>query len=411
MSKKILLAAALALLVPVAGEAGLRAVGEPFELADCEECTNLSSPSLAGSTTGRFYVTWGAELPEISFSAFGRAFDVADGPTPGRRLGVDPARLTGHRDVAADGAGGFVVLWQHPAEIWLDRLDGAGAPTAPSFRVNAPPTGADDDLARLGVDDDGHAVVAFFTQPGGGVFGVYAQGVFPDNRVAGPASLLSGAFPLSVVGGLQVVALGDTGSFYVLWQTRASDDEPQGAAGPRGLSLRRVDRQGAPLGPEIVLREPSGSERTLSPHLAADPRGEFLVVSWATREPPARAGRDVVAQLVGPDGETLAEPFVLSKKSGGAQLSPGVAFTPRAQMVAVWETLKGGESRIWARRLRRSGGFRGREKPVIPALDDPDANTEFGSLRPRVASVGGGLAVVVWRGADGPLGQLVSGAR
>ncbi len=397
------------LLAAPALEAQLRPQGPAFAVSECAECSSEFGPTVAAGET--FYLTWCASLPSASFSAFGRALGDDGVGISTRRFGDDSLQ-TGCRDVGVDGAGDFVVLWQHPTEIWLQRFSPVGSPQTDPFRVNNPPTGIDDDIARMGVDSAGFAAVGFYTSlqvatpPQ-----VYAQIVDPSNQVVAPAVQLSGIFPVAFADGLTIAPLGDSGVFYVLWQTSLDANQRGDQPGPKGLSMRRIDRQGQTVGPEIVLVEPSGSQFSLSPDLAGDPDGEFLVLAWQTNLPPAKANGDVVAMFLDSQGETTIPPFRLNKKKRGAQVAPRVAFTTTHEVLTLWETNKGGTARIWGRQLRRDGSFRKRDRKLTDLMPAQRVSP-FGILGADLAVVDTtGEGLVVWSTEDGLVGRLLGGVR
>jgi hypothetical protein len=403
---KRLTAALLTLLAAPALAAGIRPLGESFPLSDCATCQNEVATGLAGARQGGFYALWSASTPATSFSAYGRAFGPDGLPAePVRRFG-DDTKQADCRDVGVDRAGRFTVLWLHPGQIWLQRMDRSGTPRRGAVLVNGQPTSQDDDRANLGVDRAGFAIVTFFANNSGQPPGFFSRAVSPTDEVA-EARQVNVDSAVAQVGTARLAALGREGKFYVLWETRPDPQAPSDLAGPRGLAIRGFDRQGEFLGPEVEVLPPTGTVFSHFPDLVADPKGEFLVVAW--QEETAQHGSNVMARWLTPDLAPMGRAIRLSRRADGDQRAPRLAFTPAAELIAVWEVDDGNSATLMGRRVRRDGRFRGKERPL--ADSGPVLNPAFPSLLPKVAAIGrDDRFVVVWMQGGRVFGRRFEGA-
>lgn len=172
------------------------------------------------------------------------------------------------------------------------------------------------------------------------------------------------------------VAVAGTGDFMVVWQDLDGVITP-GSAG-NGVFARLFDASGQPKGaPFFVPRFRAGDQ--LRPRVAADERGDFIVV-WQGglgANSGGGAGGDgdgagVFAQRFDRNGTRLGTVFRLSRSTAGDQLTPNVAMASNGSFVAVWQDCTGPQRRcseLHAARFTAEGVRKGDELeiPVLTA--------------------------------------------
>ncbi len=198
--------------------------------------------------------------------------------------------------VAADAAGGFVVVWQSgsyygsagqdgsAAGIFGQRFDATGAPRGGEFQVNTYTTGR-------------QLAPAVAIEPGGGFVVVWQSG--SSYGTDGPDGSLSGVFGRA----FDVAGVPTGGEFQVNSYTSGSQDQPDVASdgdgnvvvawtsgrsgfgntqdgSQSGVFARHLTSLGDPIGPEFQVNTYTiGAQRT--PAISVDSSGTFVVV-WAS---------------------------------------------------------------------------------------------------------------------------------
>jgi hypothetical protein len=130
--------------------------------------------AVAMQPDGGFLVVWDSPIPDGTHDVFARRFDPSGAPAGEEfRVNAYTPDNQGQADVAADPAGGFVVVWATgprsaggPAQdgdgvgLFGRRVDASGAPQGPEFIVNTTTTGHQN-LAAVAAGPDGRFVVAW----------------------------------------------------------------------------------------------------------------------------------------------------------------------------------------------------------------------------------------------------------
>ena len=259
------------------------AVGSQFEVTP--DRVQLFDPSAAATADGEFVVVWRNYNFVDGYKIRGRRMS-ADGMLVGDEFQVAtyPTDRQYDPQIAADGDGNFVVVWESygsPGDdisensIQARRFDSSGQPQGDQFQVNTQ-TFNFQDMPAVGVAEDGSFVVAWrsavsytlegqrFTAgglPQGGQFQI-------DDPIGG----------LGTFGRDPVVANGPDDAFLVAWRSGISlgndtdDDSIQARFFPAG---------GGPGEPLFQLNSYTTGDQ-IRPLIATDGHGELLV-AW--REP------------------------------------------------------------------------------------------------------------------------------
>lgn len=175
------------------------------------------------------------------------------------------------------------------------------------------------------------------------------------------------------------IAANGTAGFVVVWEGDV--------AGRRTVLARRLDPQGAPVGPLLV--PPSGAGAMDSqPTVAGDPNGGF-VVAW-TNAPTLGPAKALYARRYDASGTPVGAEFQVS---GGTEtkVTPSVAMANDGTFVVAWGNYHyATPSRVMARRFDAAGA------PSTPEIAVNPSNTYFHSGASTVTSDAAGNFLVVW---------------
>lgn len=270
-------------------------------------------PRVASDPSGSFIVVW----ESVGFDGSGLAVvgqRYASSGAPMAAPFVANSYTLGNQyapDVGFDGSGNFVVVWQHSVTGTLrvtgQRFASSGAPMGSEFLVTTQLAGQTQQT--VAVDSAGGFVVAWTK-----LSSIWAR------RYASSGEPLGLAFRVSEPDTFFVfepaVAADASGNFVVAWSDWYE-----------GTVARRYSSSGAPLGPQFLL---GGS----SPSVAFDAAGDFVVV-WEGGD---GSGTGVTGQRFASSGEPLGAQFRVNSFTPDFQLSPSVAADPAGNFVVVWQS-------------------------------------------------------------------------
>jgi hypothetical protein len=255
------------------------AVGGEFQV-NTYTTNRQSLPAIAADGAGGFVVVWESFLQLSGVGAlteiFGRRYDSGGSAVGGEfQVNTYTTNNQGSPAIAFDGAGNFVVVWTSLGDesglgIFGQRYDGSASPVGGEFQVNTYTTG-NQAGPKVAADGTGNFMVAWGRTPGAGVFGQrYDSG---GNPVGGEFEV-STYTPLSFQAGGEVVADG-AGNFTVVWTGEAELD---------GLEVlgRRYDSAGSAIGPKFQVNDYTAGDQG-GPAIATDAAGNFVVV-WPSAD-------------------------------------------------------------------------------------------------------------------------------
>jgi hypothetical protein len=213
---------------------------------------------------------------------------------------------------------------------------------------------------------------------------VWARRYDPDGLPIGdpiPVETLSDGEPR----GTPDVSMAPDGSFVVVWDF--DDPGPQHLGIPgEGVSGRRFDASGTPLGPEFVISSLTIVEAPISGRVAQSADGSFLV-TWSTFGDPGNESTfSIMGRLYNAAGQPQGDEFVIDDQDPGSHENPCVAARPDGSFVVAWER---DEDDIFARIANADGSIPGAEIHV-------NIRGEGTQRRPAVATASGGGFVVTW---------------
>ena len=367
-------------------------------------------PALALGAQGTFVVAWNSfgsgGTDTSSYSVQVRRFDAVGVP-----LGVETQVNTFTTDdqglpaVASDGLGRFVVVWQSLGSAGNDgsqtsiqgqRFEADGTPLGPEFQVNTYTTSYQESPA-VAADAAGGFVVVWESlgSPDSDVSEWSIQGQrFGDNGAPIGAQFQVNTYTTD----RQIhpaIAMDPVGNFVVAWSSFGSTGNDNSA---NSIQAQRFEAAGAPTGAEFQVNTYT-TDRQIHPAIAMDPLGNFLVVwgsvgSFGTDT----ASSSIQGQRFAFTGAPLGVQFQVNTYTSFNQHQPTVAIDGRGDFVVAWQSegSDGGDTSDYSIHVQRfrAGGS---------ALDaEVQVNTYTTGHQGQPAALADGLGnfVVSW-GSDG----------
>jgi len=268
--------------------------------------TNTTSfqvqPSVGADGGGGFVVAWRSAsggTTDTGISIQAQHFDATGAPV-GAEFQVN-AYTTGGQGtpgVGADGAGGFVVVWDSMGSDGTDtsgyslrarRFDSGGLPLGSEFQVNTFTTAAQRD-GQVHPDGDGFAVTwssqgGGGTDPGGAVLG---QRFDADGPVGGEFQV--NTYTTGSQGGPAIASDG-AGGFVVAWNSSMGDGTDP------GYSIQAQRFEGTPTTTSTSTTTTSSTSTTVPPTVDTSITGRKLVIIDKTATPPALSKLVSVSKL------------------------------------------------------------------------------------------------------------------
>ena len=309
--------------------------GDPF-LVNVWTTNFQDQPRVAANGSGGFVIVWESYYqvsPQSGWDVFARRYDSLAQPLGGEFLvNADTQYSQGWPSVAAFGSGGFIVAWDqstpYSRTVLARTFDSTGAPLGGEI---SPPTNA------------------------------YYSKERPD------------------------VAAAPSGASIVTWTWDSGTQ--------KDVFARRIDSNGVPLASEFRVNSYYRSSQG-SPAVTMDTDGSF-VVAWSGLHT-GEQGYGIWAQRFDSEGSALGGEIHVNAYSPGRQDLPDIAMLPDGAFVVVWrdeDRIGGSAYGAWGRRFDSGGDPLGGEFQIhtTPLRHGFDS-------RPRVSSDAGGNFLVVWSG-------------
>jgi len=403
MMRRVLLYLALAVVCPGAVLwAGPQALGSPFTVSTCLDCTK-ELPQVAGTPAGSFLVVWQSATGALgSTETVPARLFAASGAPSSSEFPVDRRAASGQADgaVAADPQGNYVVVWaakvDDQSDIFAQRYSASGQVVGPLFQVSADDPAAtvppDDFLPAVAKSADGGFAVAWVSLVPAGNFAdgepprILARRFSPTGAPLGPPvqanqGLVSGDRP--------DVCVDTAGRPVVAWAS--VDEYLPFQPSHLGASARRLTATGALTGGEITVAAPTNNAAATA--VACGPGNTFTVVWQGDQGPLAQDRGEIFARRFTRNARPNGAAFRVNSGTAGDQGHPRVAYDPTGAFVVVWESrATSGATGVFARRFLGTGVPTGNDLAVDSPLDDTL------SPEPSIAAIGNaGRFLVVWR--------------
>jgi len=235
-----------------------------------------------------------------------------------------------YSNVAMDGAGNFVVVWQSdkgPLEVDGRRYTADGTALTDQFQVNTTAIGYQ---PSIGMSPDGAFVVAWTGQDASGRQDVMARRYDADGQPLGDDFLV---YAQSAAQREAAVAMNGDDSFVVAWTNYASGSSSE-------VYARRYNAAGTPLGDTFRVNTLTPGLQGF-PALAMDADGRFTI-TWLSQD----GGQwNVYAQRYDSGGQTIGSQFQVNTPANDYQpyaaVYPAIAMAPTGKFVIAWETSDG----------------------------------------------------------------------
>ena len=319
-----------------------------------------TAPKVATSATGASVVVWDSYNQDGSgWGVFGQRLDAA-GAKVGGEIQIN-GTSTGHQlegAVAIADDGTFLAVWKgYPGletAIYGRRFDSAGDPLGDDFIIASSASG-DYGRPQVAVDGAGRFMVVWQGSDADGT-GVFA-------RVYNSAGVpFAGEFAVNTTTAatqeLPAVAGRSTGGFVVVWESFGQDGFQDAIVG------RRYGGTGTQLAGEFVINNATAGSQ-LYPDVATV-AGDAIVVVWEGTAGQDGSGSSVQCRWFDGAGNPAGDEFTVNSYTTGNQGRPAVGAEPAGRAVVTWESLgqDGSEVGIFGRDLLDDGGFASDEFPL-----------------------------------------------
>jgi hypothetical protein len=346
--------------------------------------------SVAVDANGGFVIVWESFLQDgASYGVFGQRFNAA-GVAQGGEFRVN-SYTTDHQEdaaVASDANGNFVVVWRSDTQdgnlggVFGRRFDVTGAPQGAEFRVNTYTSGFQGDPG-VAADGNGGFIVVWGGNPPGGAsgFDIFCRR-FDAAGVAQAAEFQVNAYTTGVQA-LPAIAFGVNGDFVVVWHSDGQDGSSTGVFG------RRFDASGLAQGADFQVNSFTTSYQGAA-SVGADANGNFVVAWQSSTEDGSIGG--VFGQRFDVSGARLGNEFRVNSYTTSGQARPSVASGSDGHFVVVWNSYlqDGSYYGVFGQRFNASGVPQGGEFQV-------NSHTADQQRSPAVASSPDGDFVVAWQ--------------
>jgi len=348
-----------------------------------------SYPAVSADGAGGFVVVWESTGQDGSgIGVFGQRFSSAGTPA-GTEFQINTYTTDDQRAAAVgpDGAGGFVVVWHSYRQdggsygIFGQRFNSAGAPAGTEFQVNTHTSSAQM-YPAVGADGAGGFVVAWQStgQDGSGI-GVFGQRFSSAGTPAGTEFQIN-TYTTDDQRAAAVAADGG-GGFVVAWESKGQDGLSSGIFG------RRFSGGGAPAGTEFQINTYTINEQ-YNPAVGADGAGGF-VVAWQSAGQDSSSSWGVFGQRFGSAGTPAGTEFQINTYTTDDQQRPAVGPDGAGGFVVTWDSQNqdGSAYGVFGRRFTSAGD---------PAATEFQINTYTTNFQwtPAVGPDGTGRFVVAW---------------
>jgi hypothetical protein len=287
--------------------------------------------------------------------------------------------------VAADGQGGFVVVWEQqddmgmPDEIIGRRFDSSGNALDLEFHINTYTTSRQRSAVVARSAAGSFVVVWASAGQDGSAYGIFGR------RFDATGNAQATEFQVSTFTSLSQstprVAMGGGGEFVVVWNSYNQDGSNFGAFG------RRFDAAGAPLATEFQINQHTPDDQQgANVFLKSD--GSFIVTWFSDLQDGSSSG--AFARRFDSGGSPVSGEFQLNAYTTNSQSIPVLAYDPSDGFIAAWQSQQDGSSfGIIGRRFNSTG-------QPLRAEFQINGHTPDTQGQPVLLPMPGGAFVVVW---------------
>ncbi len=352
-------------------------------------------PHVASAPDGSFVVVWSTnylESPSSRFDVFARLFDSAGSPV-GTEFLINATSTASEtaQGVAMAPNGDFVVVWHAFGSMGAQGVrgrlfDSTGAPLTGDFQVNSYTTDSQT-YADVAMDGDGDFVVVWQNrnQEGGTSIGIFGR-LFDSSGAA-----LGLDFQVNTTtqdNQYQAkVGMNDSGEFVVVWTS-------VGYATDSTVNAQRFFSDGSPNGGEFLVNDPNHPQ-SKGADIAVKDSGDFIV-TWTDFE--SFNGLEVLARRFDTSGSAMGAPFVVNSYTTFIQSDPAIALDPGGGFVVTWD---GDFSPPFSSEIVALRSFTGAGAPTGPQVHASSDTQARSLLPDLSIDPNGGMVVVWQRESPG----------
>jgi hypothetical protein len=315
-------------------DASCLSVGSEFQV-NSHTTGSQRDPAVAADAAGGFVVVWTSYGQDGSYGGvFGQRFD-SGGLPAGSEFQVNTYTTNFQSDAAvvANGAGGFVVVWESNSQdgsytgVFGQRFDSAGLPAGGEFQVNTFTTYFQEDAALAATGNGDFVVVWGSSYQDGFVDGVFGQRFDSAGLPVGVEFQVN--THTTFFQNRAAVSADGGGDFVVVWTSYEQDGSFEGVFGQRFAST------GLPLGVEFQVNTYTTYVQT-NAAVAANDAGDFIV-AWASVEQDG-SGAGVFGQQFSSAGFPVGTEFRVNSFTTDFQYSPALTASGPDHFVVSWSS-------------------------------------------------------------------------
>jgi len=347
-----------------------------FQVNQGPGTASAAAPAVAAKTTNEFIVTWAANGAVYALrldsrgKPLGEEFRVDQG---GGVLGIfDPA-------VAVDGNNNFMIAWVEAHEIvpglhnflYARRYDPDGNPSGDAFLVSES-SGWDRSAYRptMAVDQNNTTVIVWYYR---NTEVMCENGTIYARRYDASGNPLGSEFFVNQDTGCDAswypaLAVDSLDRWIIAWQ-----DFRDYGMNSYDIYARSFDSTGSPIAADFRVDQAAGAVDALSPAVAADSSNNFII-TWEDRR---NGDADIYMRCYDSNANPLNINVRVDVDLGTAEsLSPSIATQPDGSFLIVWTDYRSGNSDIFVRRFQNyytslGGDFRLDQGPEGASAEDP----------------------------------------
>ena len=303
--------------------------------------------------------------------------------------GVDLAPFSANQllaQLAADGSGGAIVAWEDVRngaankDIFAQRVSASGTPLWTSTGVPVCTVAGDQSGLKVVPDGAGGAIIAWSDSRTGGVADIYAQRL---NSAGTPLWTADGVVVCGAPdtqGALEMVADGAGGAI-VTWL-----DFRNLSVTSQDLYAQRINASGTPLWTADGVPVCNHSGNQTRPRMI--PAGGGALVTWFDD----RNGLDIYAQKISSSGaRAWAADGMPVCTATASQTNVDLTTDGAGGAIIAWQDLRGGNSDIYAQRIDGTGA------PLWTTDGVPVASGADDEVTPCLVAIGAGGAAIAWQ--------------
>ncbi len=286
-------------------------------------------------------------------------------------------------DIAMDGSGNFVVVWQSSANIFGQRFDSSGNKVGGEFRVNTTTTGQRREPS-IAMDSNGNFVVVYISDTLEGLGSdVLAQRFNSAGSPAGSEFRIHDDPANSQIE--PDVAMDGDGNFVVVWRDYNT------TLGHPPIVFRQFDSNGTAIGTMTKTRVNDVTNYgTSDPAVAINRDGAFVVVWEQSVDDPPYTSTGIYGKRYDENGEELGIAFLVNTSVYGWQRKPDVAMSDNSFVIA-WHGFSGRSNySIYVQAYHSNGTTNGPEHRLNERFDN------FQQF-PAIAMDDSGTYAAAWR--------------